>query len=299
MVGDSDHAEPIIYINGEYLPLPSARISPVDQGFLLGDGVFDVVSAWKGVIFKLDEHLDRFFDSLQAARLQTTLTRNQWREVIVKTTRENNLEDASIRFIVTRGVPDGVVADPRVMSPTEVVWVAPYIFLADESKRASGIRLMISASRGFSPDTLDPRFKCLDRLNSQLIRLESLEAGYDDAIWLDAHGYVAEAAASNVFMVKRGVLYTPQTGILRGITRATILELAERLGIPSEEKPITSFDLYAADEVFTCSTAGGALPVKEIAGRSMPQPVPGPVTLALDEAYWKMRSSGEYGTPLG
>lgn len=298
MTQESANTEPVVYINGDYQPLSIARVSPIDQGFLLGDGVFDVVSSWDGIIFKLDEHLDRFFDSLQAARLQTTLTPDQWRQVIIETTQKNNLRDASIRFIVTRGVPDGVVADPRVMSPTEIVWVAPYIFLADEQKRRDGIRLMISASRGFSPDTLDPRFKCLDRLNSQLIRLESLEAGYDDAIWLDGQGYVAEAAASNIFMVKRGVLYTPQTGILRGITRGTIIELAGRLGVPCEEAALTSFDLYAADEVFTCSTAGGALPVREISGRLLPQPIPGPVTSALDKAYWEMRASGEYGTPL-
>ena len=203
-------AEPILYMNGEYLPLSASRISPLDQGFLLGDGIFDVVSAWQGVIFKLEEHLDRFFDSVRAARLETRLTREQWREAIIETTRRNQLADASIRFILTRGVPDGVVADPREIVPTEMIWAAPYIFLADDTKRREGIRLMISASRGFSPDTLDPRFKCLDRLNSQLIRLESLEAGYDDAVWLDTQGYVAEAAASNIFVVKKGQLYSPR-----------------------------------------------------------------------------------------
>ena len=290
--------EPILYVNGAFVPLNEARISPIDQGFLLGDGVFDVVSAWKGSVFKLDEHLDRFFDSLRAARLTTRLDRGQWRDVILETTRRNNLRDASIRFIVTRGEPQAVVADPREGIPTEIVWAAPYIFLADDKKRQSGVRLMISASRGFSPDTLDPRFKCLDRLNSQLIRLEALEAGYDDAIWLDQNGYVAEAAASNVFLVKNDTLFTPPSGILRGITRATFIELAEREGVSCLEAPITAFDLYAADEVFTTSTAGGALPVREIAGRPLPTPIPGPITSRLDEAYWSMRDQGEYSTSL-
>ena len=133
---------------------------------------------------------------MRAARLETRLSREQWVDAIVETTRRNKLSDASIRFILTRGVPDGVVADPRRIQPTEMIWAAPYIFLADEEKRSTGIRIMISSMRGFAPDTLDPRFKCLDRLNSQLIRLEALEAGYDDAVWLDGHGYVAEAAAS-------------------------------------------------------------------------------------------------------
>lgn len=292
------NAEPILYVDGEYLPLAQARVSPLDQGFLLGDGIFDVVSSWRGVIFKLDRHLDRFFDSLRATRLETTLSREGWREVIIETVKRNHLEDASIRFIVTRGVPQGVVADPRDIVPTEIVWAAPYVFLADAHKRAQGVRMMISASRGFSPDTLDPRYKCLDRLASQLIRLEALEAGYDDALWLDAQGFVSEAAASNVFMVKGGAMFTPVSGILRGITRETFLELSANAGIACAERNITAFDLYAADEVFTTSTAGGALAVREIAGRSMPAPLPGPVTARLDTLYWDLRESGAYGTRI-
>ena len=289
-------AEPIIYIDGNFEPLSVARISPLDQGFLLGDGIFDVVSAWDSKIFMLDAHLDRFFDSMRAARLETRLSREQWVDAIVETTRRNKLSDASIRFILTRGVPDGVVADPRHIQPTEMVWAAPYIFLADEEKRSTGIRIMISSMRGFAPDTLDPRFKCLDRLNSQLIRLEALEAGYDDAVWLDGHGYVAEAAASNIFVVKNDEIFTPQTGILRGITRATVLELAERGGIPHRESQLTAFDLYSADEVFTCSTAGGPLPVSEVSGRAIA--ATGPITERISELYWQMRAEGEYSTPI-
>jgi len=289
-------AEPIIYIDGNFEPLSVARISPLDQGFLLGDGIFDVVSAWDSKIFMLDAHLDRFFDSMRAARLETRLSREQWVDAIVETTRRNKLSDASIRFILTRGVPDGVVADPRHIQPTEMIWAAPYIFLADEEKRSTGIRIMISSMRGFAPDTLDPRFKCLDRLNSQLIRLEALEAGYDDAVWLDGHGYVAEAAASNIFVVKNDEIFTPQTGILRGITRATVLELAERGGIPHRESQLTAFDLYSADEIFTCSTAGGPLPVREVSGRAIA--ATGPITERISELYWQMRAEGEYSTPI-
>ena len=289
-------AEPIIYIDGNFEPLSVARISPLDQGFLLGDGIFDVVSAWDSKIFMLDAHLDRFFDSMRAARLETRLSREQWTDAIIETTRRNKLSDASIRFILTRGVPDGVVADPRHIQPTEMIWAAPYIFLADEEKRSTGIRIMISSMRGFAPDTLDPRFKCLDRLNSQLIRLEALEAGYDDAVWLDGHGYVAEAAASNIFVVKNDEIFTPQTGILRGITRATVLELAERGGIPHRESQLTAFDLYSADEVFTCSTAGGPLPVREVSGRAIA--ATGPITERISELYWQMRAEGEYNTSI-
>ena len=290
--------EPVLYINGEYTPLSQASISVLDQGFLLGDGVFDVVSAWQGRIFKLDEHLDRFFQSLRAARLTTVLTSDEWRRAIIETVRRNELRDATIRFIVTRGVAKQVVADPRDYDPTLIIWAAPYVFLADEEKRHSGIRLFISHLRSFTPDTLDPRYKCLDRLHFQLAKIEALEAGYDDVIWLSADGYVSEGPASNVFMVRQGTLYTPGRQVLRGITRQTFLDLAQQAGIPAVEGDVTAFDLYSADEVFTCSTAGGALAVREVAGRPLPGAVPGPLTQRLDALYWQLRESGTHGTPV-
>lgn len=292
-------SEPIVYVNGDYVPLSDAKISILDQGFLLGDGVFDVVSAWKGVVFKLDEHVERLFLSLRAAGLRSTLDHDGWKAVVLETVRRCGFDDASIRFIVTRGVPREIIGDPREHDPTEIVWAAPYIFLADDEKRQHGIRLGISHLRGFSPDTLDPRYKALDRLHFQLARLEVVSGGYDDVIWLNASGYVAEGPASNVFVVKGGELYTPGNEILRGITRQTFLEVAEREGVPVREANLTAFDLYSADEVFTTSTAGAALPVREVAGRELPGPVPGPVTRQLDGAYWRMRESGEYGTPIG
>lgn len=289
--------DPILYVNGDYVPLSAAAISPLDQGFLLGDGVFDVVSAWKGVIFKLDEHIDRFFDSMLAACLDPGWTIDQWKEIIIETVRRNELQDATIRFIVTRGVPKEVVADPRNFDATIIVWAAPYIFLADEATRQQGVRLMISSTRGFPSDSLDPRYKCLDRLHSQLIRLEALSAGYDDAIWLDHAGNVSEAAASNIFAVKNSTVYTPAGGILRGVTRQTFVDLARAAGFTCEEVNMTPFDLYTADEVFTTSTAGGALAVKEIAGRQI-KTAPGPVTVKLDQDYWALRESGAHGTPV-
>ncbi len=292
-------SEPTVYLNGDYVPLSDAKISILDQGFLLGDGVFDVVSAWKGVVFKLDEHIERLFLSLRASGIRTTLDHAGWREAILETARRCGFDEASIRFIVTRGTPKEIIGDPREHDPTEIIWVAPYIQLASDEKRASGIRLGISHLRGFSPDTLDPRYKALDRLHHQLSRLEVVSGGFDDVIWLNAAGYVAEGPASNVFVVKNGSVFTPGEEILRGITRQTFMELAEREGIPVREGGLTAFDLYSADEVFTTSTAGGALAVREVAGRHLPQPVPGPVTEQLAAAYWRMRESGEYGTPIG
>jgi len=290
--------EPVIYLNGDFVPLSGAHISVLDQGFLLGDGVFDVVSVWDGKLFKLDAHLDRFEDSIRATRLTPSLDRKGWTKAIIETVRRNNLTAASVRFIATRGVSPDVIADPRKNTPTEIVWAAPYIFLADDEKRKNGIRLTISNLRGFPADTLDPRYKALDRLHFQLASMDALDAGYDGLVWLDKDGHVAEGPASNVFIVKNGVIYTPGEGVLRGITRATFMELAGRAGIECRETNLSPFDLFTADEVFTTSTAGGALAVREVDGRHLPAPVPGPVTQKLDRMYWSMRDAGEYGTPV-
>ncbi len=290
--------EAVLYLNGAYRPLSEASISVLDQGFLLGDGVFDVVSAWRGSLFRLDEHLDRLDASLRAACLGAPLSREQWRDAIVETLRRNELRDASVRLIVTRGVSPDVVADPRVFEPTVIIWAAPYVFLADEDTRSRGIRLHLASMRGFSPETLDPQTKCLDRLPFQLAKREALEAGCDDAIWLSSAGYVAEGPASNLFLVRDGRVATPGRDVLRGVTRATFLELSREAGYETVECDLSPFDLFSADEVFTTSTAGGALAVREIAGRALPAPVPGEITRDLDARYWALRESGRYGTPF-
>ncbi len=290
--------EAILYMNGVFKPLSEAHVSVLDQGFLLGDGVFDVVSAWRGTLFRLDDHLDRLDRSLRAARLGTPLTREEWRDAIVETLRRNGLRDASVRVIVTRGVSPEVVADPRVFEPTVIIWAAPYVYLATEAKRREGIRLHLSSSRGFSPDTLDPRYKCLDRLPFQLAKLEALEAGYDDVVWLGHDGYLAEGPASNLFLVSGDRLATPARGVLEGITRATFLELGREAGLEVVEADLSPFDLFSADEIFTSSTAGGALAVREVAGRAPRLPAPGPVTQDLDRRYWALRDAGTHGTPF-
>jgi branched-chain amino acid aminotransferase len=290
--------EVVVYIDGNYRPLSEATISVLDQGFLLGDAVFDVVSAWKGSIFKLDAHLDRFEDSIRATRLTPKLNRDGWREAIIETVKRNNYDDASIRFIATRGVSTEVIADPRRNNPTEIVWAAPYVFLADDEGRKKGISLMISHLRGCPADTLDPRYKCVDRLHFQLAKMEALDAGYDDVIWLDHDGHIAEGPASNIFVVKGGVLLTPAVGVLQGITRQTFIELALRAGIEVRESNLSPFDLFCADEIFTTSTAGGALAIREVAGRPTTVQAPGPVTRQLDALYWKMREDGEYCTKI-
>jgi branched-chain amino acid aminotransferase len=290
--------EPIVYLNGAFLPESQARLTVFDQGLQFGDGIYEVISATSGVLFKLDAHLDRLDMSLHATRILPKLSREDWRQAVIGMVRRSGLRDAAVKIIVTRGVQPPGTSDPRLCTPNVIMTAVPYIWLGNERQRREGIKLAISPLRGMSPDTLDPRYKHISRLQYQIMRIEALEAGYDDAAWMSADGHVQECPKSNLFMARGGTLYTPSEGILHGITRATILEIAAREGIPAVVGNLTAFDLYNAEEVFTCSTSGGALPVREVQGRPVRGPVPGSMTNRINEVYWRLRAEGWHGTPV-
>jgi branched-chain amino acid aminotransferase len=290
--------EPILYCDGDWVPESRARLSPFDLGVQFGDGVYEVVSAWKGLVFRLDDHVGRLVDTLHAARIDTGLDRAGWAHVICETARRNALADAAVKVIVTRGMLQQGNPDPRAARPSLRAFATPYAHLGTQEQREKGIRLQIGHQRGMAPDTLDPRYKHVARLQYQLAKIEALDSGYDDVVWLSAQGFVEEAPRSNVFLVKNGVLRTPALGVLHGITRATFSELAGELGIAVEAGAVTAFDLFVADEVFTCSTSGAALGVREVAGRAIRGGAPGPVTRRLNELYWRKREAGWHGTRL-
>ncbi|MEO7402933.1 MAG: aminotransferase class IV [Burkholderiales bacterium] len=287
-----------VYINGEFKPAAGAHVSVFDLGFQFGDGVYEVVSAMEGVLFRLDDHVERLMHSLHATRIDPKMNAADWREAMIATARMSGLRDIAVKTVVSRGVPPPGASDPRAAKPNVFMTATPYLWLGNEQQRAQGIKLQIAHQRGMPPDTLDPRYKHISRLQYQLAKIESIEAGYDDLIWLAHDGSVQEAPKSNLFVVKKGVLYTADDGILHGITRMTLCELARELGIPLEVRSITPFDLFTADEAFLCSTSGGALPVREVAGRPMMRALPGTVTQKLDAAYWRIRREGRYGTPI-
>jgi branched-chain amino acid aminotransferase len=290
--------EPILYCDGAYVPESQARLSPFDLGVQFGDGVYEVVSAWKGLVFRLDAHVTRLVDTLHAARIDTGIDHAGWSGIVRETAKRNGLADAAIKIIVTRGLLQPGNADPRAARPSVRAFATPYAHLGTPEQREKGIRLQIGHQRGMAPDTLDPRYKHTARLQYQLAKIEALDSGYDDVVWLSAQGFVEEAPRSNLFLVKDGTLRTPALGVLHGITRRTFFELAEELRIPAEGAAVTAFDLFVADEVFTCSTSGAALGVREVAGRAIRGGAPGPVTRRLNELYWRKREAGWHGTPL-
>ncbi|GAW92571.1 branched-chain-amino-acid transaminase [Calderihabitans maritimus] len=272
----------IIYFDGKYVPEEEAKVSVFDHGLLYGDGVFEGIRAYNGRVFKLKEHLKRLYESARCIQLNIGLTEEEMEEVVLETLRRNNLRDGYIRLVVTRGRGD-LGLDPRKCPKPLVFCIASKIQLYPEELYQKGLEVVTVPTRRNVPEALNPRIKSLNYLNNILAKIEANLAGVPEAIMLNNEGYVAEATGDNVFIVKNGVLITPppHVGILEGITRNTVMELARKRGIPVEERVFTRLDLFIADECFLTGTAAEIIPVVKVDGRVIGNGEPGEITTAL------------------
>ena len=277
-----------IYIDGEYFDKSEAKISVYDHGLLYGDGVFEGIRIYKGKIFKLEAHLQRLWNSAKAILLDMPLTFNEMVEAVYETMSINDVKDGYIRLIVTRGQGDLGINPQTCLKPTIII-IVDRISLYPEEYYKKGIKIITAATRRISPDALDPRIKSLNYLNNVMAKLEAIHAGCLEAVMLNQNGYIAECTGDNVFYVKNGNLFTPDSssGALEGITRQTVLEVAEKVGIDTKIKQVTPYDLYTADECFLTGTAAEIIPVVEIDGRSIGIGVPGEFTASITEAFLK------------
>ena len=288
----------VVYVNGEYVPREQARVSVFDVGFLRGDGVFDTMSAWNGRLFKMDAHLERLERSLRAAHIACPLPLDDLGAAIVETTRRCGLRNAYVQTIITRGEPPLGVRDLRQCRPSVIVFAVPYVWILNPDQIKVGGRAITATVRALPAECLDPKIKSLSRMHFDLAMLQGKVTGMDTVIMLDQQGHVTEGPGFNLFVVKGGALHSPPEGILMGITRQTVFELAAEHGIAAREAQLTSYDLLAGDEVFLTSTAGGIMPLVELDGQPIAGGKPGPVSQRVHELYWAMRESGRYGTPV-
>jgi branched-chain amino acid aminotransferase len=281
----------IIYLDGSFVSEDEAKISVFDHGLLYGDGVFEGIRAYNGRVFRLEEHIERLFDSAKTIDLAVPCTKQEFAEIILETLRKNNLRDAYIRPIVTRGRGD-LGLDPRKCPKPTVIciaveWGAMYGDLYEKGLTA----ISVSVRRNPS-EALPPNVKSLNYLNNILAKIEANYKGGDEAIFFDTNGYVSEGSGDNIFVVKNGVVITPPTiNNLRGITRQVALEIAESMGIVIREQNLGYFDLYSADEVFVTGTAAEVAPITLIDGRSIGTGKPGPITRQLMEAFRRVADS--------
>jgi branched-chain amino acid aminotransferase len=281
--------ELLVYIDGQYYPKSQAKISVYDHGLLYGDGVFEGIRAYNGVVFKLKEHIDRLYRSAHAIMLNIPLTKEEMINAVLETLRKNNLRDAYIRLVVTRGFGD-LGIDPRKCQKPTIIIITDSIKIHSSEAKEKGIRAMIVWVRRDSVDATSHEVKSLNYMNSILAKIEANIAGYDEAICLDKNGYVSEGAAENLFIVREGKIITPptSTGALVGITRKVILKLAQKIGYPTIEANITPTDLLTADEAFFTGTAAEIVPIVEVNKRIIGEGKPGPVTRHLMSEFEKL-----------
>ncbi|KPK65263.1 MAG: branched-chain amino acid aminotransferase [Planctomycetes bacterium SM23_32] len=275
-----------VYVNGELHEKQDARISVYDHGLLYGDGVFEGIRAYNGRIFRCKEHIDRLFASARAIALTMPMSKQEVTEAIRYTLDANGLSDAYIRLVVTRGV--GTLGlDPYKCRDPQVIIITDSIALYPPQYYENGLELVTVSTVRNHPNAINPRIKSLNYLNNILAKIECIQAGLTEAIMLNKEGYVAECTGDNIFVVKDGRLMTPpvHAGILEGITRQVVMELAGQAGMEALERDMTRFDLYVADECFLTGTAAEIIPVVRIDSRQVGDGRPGPVTLKLLEMF--------------
>lgn len=279
----------IIYLNGEYVPKEKAVVSVFDHGLLYGDGVFEGIRAYHGRVFKLGDHLDRLYDGARAICMQMPVSKDEMQEIVLETLRRNNLTDAYIRLVVTRG-PGDLGLDPRKCPKPFIFCIAASIVLYPDELYEKGMSVVSVSTRRNIPTACIPRVKSLNYLNNIYAKMEANLAGMPEAIMLNNEGYVAEATGDNIFIVNKGVLITPPSsaGILEGITRNAVMDIAREKGIPVEEKMFTMYDVYTADELFLTGTAAEVIPVINVDGRIIADGKPGKMTRELIAAFHEL-----------
>jgi branched-chain amino acid aminotransferase len=286
------------YVNGKYLPREEASVSIYDHGFLYGDGVYEAIRAYDGLVFKLREHIDRLYESAKSIKIEIPFTREDLGRLVVEVLRKNQLRNSYIRVVVSRGYGKMGVDPRNCAKPTIAIMVEPREPLFGANVK--GISAIISSLRRTPSWSLDPRIKTLNYLNNIMAKIEAIEAGAEEAIMLNEQGYVAETSTENIFIVKNGVVSTPHPsqGVLRGITRDAVITVAKELGYPIEERAITVHELYNADEVFVSGTAAEIVPIVKVAGRTVGDGKPGPVFSRFLDGFKELTKKSNEETPL-
>jgi len=291
--------EPLVYIDGQYYPKSQAKVSVYDHGLLYGDGVFEGIRAYNGVVFKLKEHIDRLYCSAHTIMLQIPLTKEEMIETVLEALKKNNLKDAYIRLVVTRGAGD-LGLNPKKCSRPTIIVITDTIALHKSEAKEKGITAILSWVKRDPVDATSHEIKSLNYLNSILAKIEANISGVDEAICLDKNGFICEGVAENIFIIKNQKILTPPsyTGALPGITAEAVMKLARTLGYEVIEKNITPYELFNAEEVFFTGTAAEIVPVREINKRQIGNGAPGLITKRLMTEFLKLVQDPKEGIPI-
>jgi len=282
-----------VYVAGRLVPKEQATVSVYDHGLLYGDGVFEGIRVYSRRVFLLREHVERLYHSARAIRLTIPLSPAEMTDAVNETVAANGLVDGYVRLVVTRGA-GSLGLDIRKTSHPQVIIIADTITLYPEEHYENGLSIITAPTIRNHPAALSPRIKSLNYLNNILAKIEGTDAGCLEALMLNHKGEVAECTGDNIFIVARGELKTPpaDAGILEGITRNCVMQLARKAGLPVSEPPLTRYDLFAADECFLTGTAAEVIPVVKLDGRIIGDGKPGPVTQRLRRLFQEFARSG-------
>ena len=288
----------VAWIDGAYVSMAEARIPVLDWGFLRSDATYDVVHVWKGKFFRLDAHIERFLSSIDKLRMRLPFDRNELEHILHSCVARAGFQDAYVEMICTRGHSPTFSRDPREAINRFIAFAIPFGWIASEEQRKRGLSLWIASVTRIPPSSVDPTIKNYHWLDLVKGIFEAYDNGAENVVLSDGAGNVTEGAGYNIFAVKDGKVFTPERGVLEGITRRTALELCAELGLETQVAALPEASLRSADEIFITSTAGGIMPVTRIDGALVGKGVPGPLTLALTELYWRKHDDPAWTTPV-
>ena len=293
-----DFTQGCAFVSGQYLPIAQASIPITDWGFLRSDATYDVVTVWDGAFFRLDAHLERFRRSCQRWRLDPGLTDEQIADVLAQCVRLSGLRASYVEMICTRGQPPWGSRDPRLAINQFYAFAVPFVWIANAQQREQGLHVLISDVQRIPAASVDPSAKNYHWNDLTMGLLGALDAGADTVLLVDGQGNVVEGPGFNVFCISGGALVTPDQGMLEGISRRTVIEIARSLGLPLQLRALPADELRGAQEVLLSTSGGGVLPVTRVDQQVIGDGKPGPITRQLVQTYWAWHAEPAYSRPI-
>ena len=281
-------------MNGKFIQLSEARIPVLDWGFLRSDATYDVVHVWKGRFFRLDKHIDRFFQSTEKLRMSCTVSRIDLKKILAGCVERSGLDNAYVEMIQTRGMSPNFERDPRKSEPRFIAFAVPFGWILKPEEFGKGLDVLVSNRRRISPNSVDSSIKNYHWLDLVSGMFEAYDNGHDTVILTDEENNITEGPGFNIFCVDETGLNSPNKGVLEGITRQTVLDLAKELKVPFQLRTISLETLKSSNEVFATSTAGGIMPITKINGLPIGRGTPGEITRKLHKTYWDKHSDPEW-----
>lgn len=285
-------------MDGRWVPLAEASVPILDRGFVRSDATYDVAHVWKGRFFRLMDHVERFQASMAGLRMSLPYSAQEIADIMIQCASRAGFRDAYVHVTCTRGLPPPGTRDPRLCRNRLYAFAQPFVWIADEQQRRDGLRMVLSHTQRIPPESLDQRIKNFHWLDLTMSIFEAYDRDATVAILPAADGTITEGPGFNVFLVRNGVLATPARGLFEGITRRTVMEIARDLQLRCEVRAVHPREVAEADEIFVSSTAGGIMPVTRYEGRPVGDGQPGPLTLRVEELYWRWHEDDALCTPV-